>query len=364
MLTITDLIISSSESLRTALQRMTKNRRGVLFVCDGDRHLIGVLSDGDVRRSLLDETLLVSPVEKVMNTDPITAVTAEEATHLLRRMNAVAVPVIDQEGRIRQAAVEDRDSVMMLSAEGGDNEFEIAVKAGALAIIPARGGSKRIPRKNLAQVGGKSLLAWTIQAAKDAQKVSHVLVSTDDEEIAKTSREMGIDVPWLRPAVLSADTTPTLEVITHALDWAVETLRPVPEFAVLLEPTAPLRHGEQIDEAISTLMNSDADCVAAVSELPHLFHPEEVLVVENGVLRPYLRERTMETRRLRNNQSPAYILNGLVYAFRIRSVRAGQGLFGRKTLPMITRWEDFLDIDTPEDLAFANFKMARSFSHS
>jgi CMP-N-acetylneuraminic acid synthetase len=155
-----------------------------------------------------------------------------------------------------------------------------------------------------------------------------------------------------------------LDVLLHALEWAVEKLTPAPEFAVLLEPTAPLRKAEQIDEAISLLMNSDADCVASVSELPHVFHPEEVLIAEQGSLQPYLRERTMDSRHLRNKQGSAYVLNGLVYAFRIQSVLSGYGLFGRKTIPMITRWEDFLDIDTPEDLELANFKIGRWISHS
>jgi len=363
MLKLSDLIIYSPESLRIALQRMTHNRRGLLFVCDEDGHLVGVLSDGDVRRSLLDNTLLIVPIDKVMNTDPITASTVQEATDLLHRMNIVAVPVVDSQGRIREAVLEDHDSVIVLPSEA--NGADVVIEAGTLAVIPARGGSKRIPRKNLASVAGKSLLAWTIQAAKNAQSISHVLVSTDDAEIANTARTMGIDVPWLRPEGLSTDTTPTLDVVLHALKWAVEKLTPAPEFAVLLEPTAPLRKSEQIDQAISLLMSSDADCVAAVSELPHVFHPEEVLVVEDGFLRPYLRERSnMDARRLRNEQNSAYILNGLVYAFRVQSVLSGYSLFGRKTIPMITRWEDFLDIDTPEDIELANFKVGRSLSHA
>jgi CMP-N-acetylneuraminic acid synthetase len=363
MLKLSDLIIYSSEALRTALQRMTQNRRGVLFVCDEDGHLVGVLSDGDVRRSLLDHTLLISPIHKVMNTDPISASNVQEATDLLRRMNIVAVPVVDADGRILEVVVEDQDSVIVLHGDADAVGSDAIIETGALAIIPARGGSKRIPKKNLAKVAGKSLLAWTIQAAQNSRKVSHVLVSTDDTEIAEAGRTMGIHVPWLRPEALSTDVTSTLDVLLHALSWAVQNLTPVPEFGVLLEPTAPLRKAEQIDEAIYLLGNSDADCVASVCELPHVFHPEEVLVEEHGSLQPFLRQRTMDSRQLRNEQSRAYVLNGLVYAFRIQSVLSGCGLFGRKTIPMITRWEDFLDIDTPEDLELANFKIGRSHSH-
>ncbi len=221
MLKLSDLIIYSSEALRSALQRMTQNRRGVLFVCDEDGHLVGVLSDGDVRRSLLDNTLLISPIDKVMNTDPISASNVLEAADLLRRMNIVAVPVVDSEGKIREIVVEDQDSVIVLPSEIDGDRSDVMIETGALAIIPARGGSKRIPKKNLANVAGKSLLAWTIQAAQNAQNVSHVLVSTDDMEISEAARAMGIDVPWLRPEALSTDTTPTLDVLRHALNWAV-----------------------------------------------------------------------------------------------------------------------------------------------
>jgi CMP-N,N'-diacetyllegionaminic acid synthase len=363
MLTLSDLIVSPADNLRTALQRMTRNRRGVLFVCDEDSHLVGVLSDGDVRRSILNDTLLVSPVDKVMNTDPVTAADTAEGTDLLRRMNIVAVPVVDANGIIREVVVEDRDSVLVLARTADEGEG-IDTPSGALVLIPARGGSKRIPRKNLAMVAGRSLLAWTIRAAKAASTVSHVLISTDDAEIAEAARAEGVEVPWLRPEALSGDTTATLDVVVHALEWAVDKLTPRPSVAVLLEPTAPLRTAEHIDRAVGLLLGSDADCVAAVSELPHTFHPEEVLTIEQGQLRPFLAGRTMETRRLRNRQSSAYVLNGLVYAFRVDSVLGGHGLFGSTTLPLITRWDDFLDIDTNADLELASFRMERfTYAH-
>ncbi len=251
----------------------------------------------------------------------------------------------------------------MLLARETDGKDIDAIEAGVLAIIPARGGSKRIPKKKSRQCRRQELAGLDDSDCEKIRKsVSHVLLSTDDVEIAEVARGMGIDVPWLRPEALSTDHTSTLDVLLHALTWAVEKLTPVPEFGVLLEPTAPLRKAEQIDEAISLLMNSDADCVASVSELPHVFHPEEVLVVDRGSLKPYLRERTMGSRQLRNEQNSAYVLNGLVYAFRIQSVLSGYGIFGRKTIPMLTRWEDFLDIDTPEDLELANFRIGRSLS--
>lgn len=357
MLTLLDLIVSPSETLHSVLRRMTRNRKGILFVCDEGAHLVGALTDGDVRRRLLDDGILTSTIHHVMNTDPISASTVEEATDLVRQRNLVAVPIIDQAGIIREIAIEEGTAVRVLSHDD-TSDITAPKGAGVLAVIPARGSSKRIPRKNLAPVGGKSLLGWAIQAAKDARSISHVLVSTDDSEIAEVARTMGAEVPWMRPAALAADTSPTLDVLVHVLNWAVQTYSPLPEFAVLLEPTAPFRKPAQVDEAVSLLMHSDADCVATVSELPHVFHPDEVLVSEDGLLKPYTPGFTMDSRRLRNNQNrAAYILNGVAYAVRIESVRSGHGLFGRKTIPLITRWEDFIDIDTPEDLELANLRM-------
>ncbi|PYJ83202.1 MAG: hypothetical protein DME22_16395, partial [Verrucomicrobia bacterium] len=229
----------------------------------------------------------------------------------------------------------------------------------AVAIVPARGGSKRIPRKNLAVAGGRSLLGWAVHAAKTARQVGKVIVSTDDDEIAQAARVLGVEIPWLRPAELSQDNTTTLDVVIHALTWAVQNVKPTPEFGVLLEPTAPLRTPQHVDEALNILAGSDADSVVSVCELSHSFNPEEVLVIDDGVLRPFVAGRTMQTRRLRGEQPPAYILSGLVYAFRIQAVLEQRNLYGRKTLPLVTAWEYFLDVDTLEDLRWADFKISQ-----
>lgn len=357
MLALSDLIIRPSESLRNALRRMTDNRCGVLFVCDGDAHVVGVLSDGDVRRALLEDTLLMSPVEKVMNTDPIIAATPELASDVVRKLTLVAVPVVDAEGRIRAAVIEDKGQLLVLHTADRHDRVESCSKSGVAAFIPARGGSKRIPKKNLALVGGKTLLARAIDAAKTAMCVTQVIVSTDDYEIAEAARAQGIDVPWLRPEHLALDHTPTLDVLVHAATWVIEHLDARPEFGVLLEPTAPLRTGAHIDDAIALLSNSDADCVASVSEVPHVLNPEELLVCENGLLRPYMGTQSMDTRRLRGKQTSAYVQNGLVYAFRMKSLLKHHSLYGQKTLPLFTPWEDFVDIDTMEDLQLANSRV-------
>lgn len=225
-----------------------------------------------------------------------------------------------------------------------------------MAIIPARGGSKRIPGKNLRVVAGKSLLAHAIAAAR-AAGLDPILVSTDDEEIARQARADGAAVPWLRPAALAQDDTPTLAVVLHALEWAARSLNPAPEFAVLLEPTAPLRSSLHIREALRLLSSSDADSVVSVCELPHAFNPEELLVVDAGRLRAYASHRSMNARNLRGKQPPAFIQNGLVIALRAATALSGGGLYGENCLPLVTDWSSFLDVDLPEDLELARFKM-------
>lgn len=362
MLTLDDLIIGSSENLKTAMQKMTRNRRGVLFVCDEDSHLVGVLSDGDVRRTLLADSLLTSPVNTIMNTDPVVAHTVSEASELLRTLSIVAVPVVDIRGRIRQAAVENGAEIFVLTSTADDAAETLSIQTGVLAIIPARGGSKRIPRKNLAPVAGRPLLAWAIECAKRVSNVSYILVTTDDPEIAAVARRAGAEAPWLRPADLSQDATPTIDVLMHAVTWATQSLQPAPEFGLLLEPTAPLRTSEHLEQALNMLAASDADCVMSVSELPHVLNPEELLIIDEGCVRPYLPYRTLNTRCLRGQQSPAYVQNGLVYAFRMSTLLRTRSLYGEKTFPLITPWQEFLDIDAPADLQSAALRMRERHS--
>lgn len=361
MLTLSDLIIDARESLRAALRRMTQNHKGIIFVRDHDDHLVGVLSDGDARRTMLDDALLVVPICKIMNTDPVTACSVEEATDLIVRLSLVAVPVVDSNGRIIKAVVETGGSVEVLeSADEVLGVDTLSVNSlGALAIIPARGGSKRVPRKNLARVAGRSLIDWAILAAKESNHIGPIIVSTDDDEIADASRALGVDVPWLRPADIAQDTSASIEVIMHSISWALKNLRPAPKWGVFLEPTAPLRSPEQIDKAVEMLVNSDADSVVSVSEVPHTLNPEELLQIEGGLLRRYLSAGMMDMRLQRNQQAPVYVQNGLVYAFRVESLTSLNSLYGHKTLPFITSWDLFLDVDTSADLRLADLKMSQ-----
>jgi CMP-N-acetylneuraminic acid synthetase len=356
-----DFIIHDHETLKSAMQRMTANRRGILMVCDSDNHLVGVLSDGDLRRALVDDALLVAPVANVMNIDPIVARSDEEALELLKERSVVLVPVTDSAGKVQRAAVSHPEGARVISETSTSEKRTGPAKVGVrvVAVIPARGGSKRLPRKNLAMVAGRSLLEWAIRAAQSSQLIGHIIVSTDDAEIADAARACGVEVPWLRPDDLARDDTPSISVLQHAARWAIENVEPGPEVIVLLEPTAPLRTREHIDGAIKLLAVSGADSVVSVSELPHTLNPEELLTLEDGELRPYVDDATLDTRRLRGKQLPVYVQNGLVYATRIDTLLDGS-LYGKRCLPFVTDWNTFVDIDTQDDLALAEVRMRES----
>lgn len=357
MLSIFDFVITPHISLQAALERMTRNHKGVLFVCDAGLHLVGVVSDGDLRRAILGNALLTSRVETYMNLDPVVARSVEDARALLQKHNLLAVPVINLDGEVDSLLVQHIETVLEIG--GSVALHDSAVEDGVVAIIPARGGSKRIPRKNIAHLAGKPLLAYAIETAQQVDSIHTVLVSTDDVEIADVAKKYGADIPWLRPEHLSLDTTPSIEVVLHAVEWARMQYGNQVQYGVLLEPTAPLRTPAQVSQAIELLRTSDADSVVSVCKLPHVFNPEEVLTIENDRIRPYMAGRSMDTRLLRNRQSPVYVQNGLVYAFRLDMLLEQKSLYGEKCLPLVVDWDYFLDIDTPSDLELAEYRIRR-----
>jgi len=359
MIDVYDLIVSPRQTVREALERMTQNRKGLLFVCDEDAHMIGVVSDGDIRRALLQEAMMITPIESVMNLDPVYARSVEQGKRLLEDQSLLAVPVVDDAGRITSLIIREQARFSLIEnvaldvgGQGAGQDLE------TVAIIPARGGSKRIPKKNIVPLAGKPLLAYAIESARASKYVGEILVSTDDPEIADVAREYGATVPWLRPARLAEDDTPSLDVVLHAVGWILEQWESASAYGLLLEPTAPLRTAEQIDAAVELLRDSDADAVVSVSEVPHVLNPEELLVIEEGRLAAYAAGRTLDDRRLRGRQRPVYVQNGLVYAFRLRGLLEKESLYGETTLPLVVDWDYFLDIDTLADLRRAERRIS------
>jgi CMP-N-acetylneuraminic acid synthetase len=206
-----------------------------------------------------------------------------------------------------------------------------------LGLIPARGGSKAVPRKNLAPVAGRPLLAWTLDAARAARELTRVVVSTDDDEIAAAA---GADV-LRRPPELAADTTPMIVVVRHAIAELA------PEIVVVLQPTSPLRRATHIDEAVSLLIESGADCVVSVVEVPHRFAPDSLMDVADGrvVARSSIRTRQKKER--------VYARNGpAVLARRVATL--GDDLYEGDCRPYVMEERDSLDVDTPFHLELAD----------
>ena len=205
-----------------------------------------------------------------------------------------------------------------------------------LGLIPARGGSKGVPRKNLVPVGGKPLLAWTVEAALGATELTRVVVSTDDDEIASAAE---VDV-LRRPAELAADDTPMLDVVRHA----VAELRP--DVVVLLQPTSPLRRAEHVDACVRLLLESGADAVVSVVEVPHRFRPDSLMDVVDG------RVVSRGSARTRQEKELVYARNGPAVLAR-RADRIGDDLYGGDVRPFVMDARDSLDVDDPADVELA-----------
>lgn len=211
-----------------------------------------------------------------------------------------------------------------------------------VGLIPARGGSKGIPRKNLEQVGGKPLLAWTVEAALAASELTQVVVSTDDDEIAAAA---GVEV-LRRPPELAADDTPMLDVVRHAVAALA------PDVVVLLQPTSPLRRAEHVDACVRLLLESGADAVVTVVEVPHRFRPDSLLDVVDG------RAVARGGARTRQEKELVYARNGPAVLAR-RADRLGDDLYGGDVRPFVMDERDSLDVDDPFDLELADLLLRR-----
>jgi CMP-N,N'-diacetyllegionaminic acid synthase len=219
-----------------------------------------------------------------------------------------------------------------------------------IGLIPARGGSKGIPRKNLAQCAGKSLLGWTAEAAFGSKVLDRVILSTDDAEIAACGRSLGLDVPFLRPAALSDDGALMHGVICHALA-EVRGSGPQPQAMVLLQPTSPLRRARHIAEAVDLFLRAGAATVVSVTRVPHRFVPSSLMREQDGRLVPFDGGDIGPTRR--QDKATLFARNGpAVLVIRSDVIDAGK-LYGDPTLGYEMDEIASLDVDRPDELRLA-----------
>jgi CMP-N-acetylneuraminic acid synthetase len=234
-------------------------------------------------------------------------------------------------------------------------------KPEVLAIIPARGGSKGIPRKNIRSFAGHPLIAFSIAAALQAESVSRVIVSTDDEEITEISRRYGAETPFLRPAELAADRTTDLPVFQHALIWLDENEHYQPEMVLHLHATTPVRPQSCLDQAIRLMMNKpEADCVRSVVEAGQNPHKMWRIDNETGCMVPLINVPGIAEPYNAPRQSlpPVYWQTGHVNAIRPAIIRGGS-MTGRIILPIIIDPRFLVDIDTPADWEHAEWLVAQ-----
>ena len=219
-----------------------------------------------------------------------------------------------------------------------------------LAVIPARGGSKRLPRKNIRNLGGLPLIGWTIESCKNITEICGLLVSTDDEIIGNSARDMGCMFPWLRPKELSTDSASSIDVVLHSLDW-YETNYGKVDGVMMLQPTSPFRKKETIKSGIELFRTRAMRPVLGVS--PVRDHPYWVFKKHKDHLKPFVRDGGLE---IRSQDLPeAYIANGCLYIITPTDLRGNHSFITNDTSPLIIdSMIESLDIDTDWDWRVAS----------
>ncbi|MGV7930885.1 MAG: cytidylyltransferase domain-containing protein [Spirochaetota bacterium] len=220
-----------------------------------------------------------------------------------------------------------------------------------LSIIPARGGSKRLPGKNMLPLMGRPLIEWTIQAALSSGFVDTTCVSTDDERIAEISRRVGAEVPFLRPSELATDTASSISVVKHCVDFYNTKLNRTYDYVILLQPTSPLRKVSDIDSAIKFLFEKKADAVVSVCEADH--SPLRCNILPDSLsMENFISDKH---RGKRSQDLPVfYRINGAIYIAKTdRLILEGSFLFKKNVFAYIMPRERSIDIDTEVDFKIA-----------
>jgi len=220
-----------------------------------------------------------------------------------------------------------------------------------LAVIPARGGSKGVPKKNIRLLTGKLLIAYSVEQAKKSKYISRAIVSTENEEIAEIAREWNAEV-IKRPQDLAKDDTATIDVIIHVLDYLRKEEKYAPDAVVLLQPTSPLRTSKDIDDALELFLNN-RNCLSLVSVTEFDHPPWWALKIENGYLSPIFDEKYIKMRRQKLPKS--YKPNGAIFIATPKVLYEYKTFYTPKTIAYLMPPERSVDIDTEFDFLIAEF---------
>lgn len=233
------------------------------------------------------------------------------------------------------------------------NKEEFNLKPRIYGIIPARGGSKGIPKKNIQFIAGKPLIYYTIIAGLGSRYINKLIVSTDDDEIFQIAESYGAIV-WRRPEIISGDDSPTIDTVLHVMEQC-KMKDNEPEIIVLLQPTSPLRTSSDIDTALELFMNNECDSVISVVRTDH--PPFWNLILDGKYLKPLMGQHFFTMRR---QELPAtYIPNGAIFIVRAKTLKIQRTFYGQKTIPYIMNSERSVDIDSKFDLYIVEELMRR-----
>lgn len=223
-----------------------------------------------------------------------------------------------------------------------------------IAIIPARGGSKGLPGKNIKLLLGKPLISYTINAAKEVKKIDKIIVSTDDKEIAKVSDLFGAECPFLRPAHLAADDSLAIDNYIYTLNRIKSEYKYYSDEFIVLQPTSPLRTSKDIVNSIDLFQKKQADSLVSFTELEH--PPSWAMSITNEGKPEFYFNNSINTEQKNRQEYPkAYVPNGAVFIFRLSLLEKYHNYFLKNTYAYIMPRERSIDIDTQLDFDFAEF---------
>ncbi|OVE76450.1 hypothetical protein BVX97_01020 [bacterium E08(2017)] len=225
-----------------------------------------------------------------------------------------------------------------------------------LGVIPARGGSKGIPGKNIKNLAGKPLIAYTIETALAANMITDVVVSTDSEEIQNIALQYGAQAPFLRPDELATDKALAIPTIQHAVTEMEKLKNITYDAIIMLQPTTPLKTASDLDEALGALVNSDAEGVISVVNVDN-WHPMKMKVIDNGLLLDYKKPPTENPPR--QTLPPVFMVNGAIYATKRDVFMNDSSFMGKKCLPYEMPPERSVNIDTEADFLVAEYYMKK-----
>ena len=238
------------------------------------------------------------------------------------------------------------------------------MNASVLGVITARAGSKGIPGKNTKRLAGKPLIAYTVEAAQASGAFDRLILSTDDERAAAVARDLGCEVPFMRPSELCADDTLHLPVMQHAVAWLRDVEHYQPEWTMILMPTSPLRQPRHIVESIELALRSGVDSVVSVDEMPAHFNPMRALTLdEDGRARLFVGGQPVRRRPNRRQDMPkAWVFNGAIYLFRTALLfdSAEPSLYGDAVAGYVMPAPYGHNLDEPEDWDAAERLLSKS----